>query len=100
MPLLKSSDVHLLILTAKAFPNTKTNKQKKKSLNFALLFASIVEVLSMYTQMTKQIQKITVTNLRGQACEKLKTGYLEVSGRRVENGARKAIPFQLQTLWK
>lgn len=54
----------------------------------------------MYTQMTKQIQKITVTNLRGQACEKLKTGYLEVSGRRIENGARKAIPFQLQTLWK
>lgn len=54
----------------------------------------------MYTQMTKQIQKITVTNLRGQACEKLKTGYPEVSGRRIENGARKAIPFQLQTLWK
>lgn len=99
MPLLKSSDGHLLILTAKAFPNTKTNKQTK-SLNFALLFASIVEVLSMYTQMTKQIQKITVTNLRGQACEKLKTGYLEVSGRRIGNGARKAIPFQLQTLWK
>lgn len=54
----------------------------------------------MYTQMTKQIQKIIVTNLTGQACEELKTGYLEESGRRIGNGARKAIPFQLQTLWK